>query len=281
VLSALAHVAALQHDFELARAQAEESRARALATGDVQTVAGALAVLGSAAFATGDIAGARARFREILSLERELEDTRARALPLAYLGVLALLEGDRTAGRALVEESLALLYEVDDRRTAAMALSYLVRLAWPDGDERLLRRLEEWLTLCRELRDDAAAARALMILGNVVERDGDLERAEAAYEESLLLCLHRPQDTLTIAGSLAGLAEISATQDSSDRTARLFGAARAALERVNAHESPADQIDRSRIGAIVRAGQLVHGREAEWAAGRSMTARQALAYVLR
>jgi ATP/maltotriose-dependent transcriptional regulator MalT len=119
-----------------------------------------------------------------------------------------------------------------------------------------------------------------MVLAQAVHRRGDLERAEATYEESLSLSRQRSPDLLTIAGCLAGLARIAAGHGNQERAARLFGAAGAALERASTDESPADSIDRERTAAIVRAAQGAFGREAEWAAGGSMSPRQATAYVL-
>jgi predicted ATPase/class 3 adenylate cyclase len=280
-LTALARVAAEQRDEAAARSLAEAAVVQAREAAETRTVAEALSVLGHQAFNAGDTALARERFRGMLALERELEDTRSRAVPHAYLGILAMLEGDRAGGRALVEESLALLKEVDDRHTAAVALGYLVRLGWQEGDDPvLIRRITEWLSLLRSLGDDATAGRALIMLARTAYQHGDLERAEAAYEDAIARGLPGAADTLTLAGSLAGLGEVAAAQGLPDRAARLFGAAQTALEQVAPPRSPAGRLDMDRIVAIVRAGQVTHGRHPEWAAGRAMTASQAAAYAL-
>lgn len=280
-LTALARVAAEQEDEEAARLLAERAVAQARETAETRTVADALSILGHLAFASGDTTLARERFREMLALERELEDTRSRAVPLAYLGILAMLDGERANGHALVEESLALLTEVGDRRTAAIALGYLVRLGWPDeADPILVRRTVEWLALNRSLGDEGARARALLILARAAFRRGDLERAEAAYEEAIIRAGPRSEGRLTLAGALAGLAEIAVAERQTDRAARLFGAAQTMLEQVPPPRSPAGRVDMDRIAATIRAGQLVHGRHTEWPAGRAMTPSQATAYAL-
>ena len=111
----------------------------------------------------------------------------ARAAALDGAGVLAETQGDYDRAEALHREALALSRERGDRPVSRAPLA--TSAWWPSiaatipGRRPFSRRAWRW----RGNRASLLVATALNDLGSVSHEQGDLERAEALYRESLAL----------------------------------------------------------------------------------------------
>jgi non-specific serine/threonine protein kinase len=240
------------HQGRLAEARGVLLEARALArrTGDAAAAALVSHFLGGAAFSVGDLAGARAAVEEALALQRAAGDPDGTAIELEWLGNVALAAGDPEAARARHGESLALYREAGDRLGIAHALLGLGLAAVERGDaadaERLLR---ECLAIQREIGGD------------------------------------RPWLPVTLHG-LAGGAALRVGAEgapAAERALRLAGAASAAREQGAGFRDVLDRLMPERW--LVPAFAALGGRgapaaEAARAAGRAMTAEEAIAFAL-
>ena len=125
----------------------------------------------------------------------------------------------------------------------------------------------------------SSTAIALSRLGQMVFRGGDYQRALALFQESLVL-----RRTLGsregVARSLVGLASVALAQARPEHAARLFGAAEAMRDLVNAPLPPADRVDYERQLAALQKELDETTFAAAWAEGRAMTLEQAIEYAL-
>jgi predicted ATPase/DNA-binding SARP family transcriptional activator len=265
-----------QGDYAQARERYEEALEHYRARGDGRNIAAVLSSLGSVARAACDGRSARSCFEESLALFRELGDTGGAGRALGNLGSLALQDGDYGEARARFEECLALFRQCSDQRGLAIAVNNLGLVAFAQGDlAQACVWLEESLLLARAQGSPLAIALATSNLGEVVAAQGDAARARAYHVESLTLW-HRLGTKGRIAGSLEGLARLSALEHAvhDDEevllAARLCGAAEALRDAVGAPLAP---VDRAVYDQMVTALRAAIGKEqcaAAMAKGRAM-----------
>jgi non-specific serine/threonine protein kinase len=160
---------------------------------------------------------------------------------LLSLGYTLLLEGDYERGAALNEEAAALLRE----------------RGYKGGSLEL----------------------ALDNLGWAALMQGDHERARTSYEECLILCKELGNKWIA-SQSLEGMACISAAEGTSERAARLFGAAEALREAVGYQQVPKEDAWREPYLAAARSQLDEASWEEAWAEGRAMSMEQAIDYAL-
>jgi predicted ATPase/serine/threonine protein kinase/DNA-binding CsgD family transcriptional regulator len=200
-LSAAAHLAVKQCDYDQGGALAEESLLLYRELGDTVGIALSLYLLGSVAWLRGNYAAARSLTEESSALWRETGDQENVAWSLFNLAIMLIEQGEYFRGRALFEETLTMHRELGNKKGIAASL---LRLAWViyylQGDPATERSLlEEGLALFRELGDKDSTGDTLNILGWVVLQQGELALARALAEESTIL--HRE------VGSRVGIAE--------------------------------------------------------------------------
>lgn len=188
-LSAAAHLAVKQGDYDQAGTLAEESLRLYRELGDSAGIALSLSLLGSVAWLRGNYAAARSLIEESLALWREAGDQENVAWSLFNLAILLIEQGDYSRGRGLVEEALRMHRELGNKKGIAASL---LRLAWViyyvQGDPATERSLlEEGLALFRELGDKDSTGDTLQMLGWVVLQQGELALARALAEESTIL----------------------------------------------------------------------------------------------
>jgi hypothetical protein len=138
---------------------------------------------------------------------------------------------------------------------------------------------EESLMLWRELNDLWGIAWSLNVLGHVVQRQGDSERASALLSESLPLVWRRG-DRAGIAWCLEGLASVAWVRRQPRRAARLFGAAEVLRQTFSVPLPPGERPAYERRLASARAQLDEATWLAAWAEGQAMTLEQAIAYAL-
>ena len=141
----------------------------------------------------GDIERAKAAYREMLKLSRELDDSGNVATALNSLGTLAVSTGDNERAKRYLEENLSVIQQLEEEENAATeikryhAYNLLGILALnEDGDPARATALwKESLELARETRDALRIGVSLCSLGYAAVLQGDNERATALCEETL------------------------------------------------------------------------------------------------
>ena len=141
----------------------------------------------------GDYERAKATYKEMLELSRELSDKGNVATALNSLGTVAAQKGDNERARALLQENLEVLGELEEEGNSATrlkrfhALNLLGYLAINEEDDyaRGTALWEESLALARELGDTDRIGIMLSNLGHPALLQGDFERARALSEEAL------------------------------------------------------------------------------------------------
>jgi hypothetical protein len=116
--------------------------------------------------------------------------------------------------------------------------------------------------------------RTLHWLGCATFRMGKDQGAKRVFLEALALC-RQLNDRRRLAGSVAGLA-CSQSGSQLERTVRLIGTARAAIEGMGLHLNPVSQSEHDEVlaSACARLGDAAFN--VAWAMGRTMTLEQAV-----
>ena len=263
----------------------EDAVSRSTATVPATVRAKALFVAGTMAGGQAAYEPAAAMLAESLSIFRELGDKRGLARSLGSSGIVALGQGRYEEAITYFEESADLFIEIGEEWGATHMLCYLAVARLCQGDEaRAKQSAEKALALGREAGERHGTSEALGVLARLSwEAERDPERARALFEEGLELSAEVGDET-AVAYFLRGLAAIAAlSEDRLVDGARLWGAAEALLEKVEATAYPLAP-DRSlgyRQVADARA-RLDDERvwTEAWAKGRAMTTRQAVEYAL-
>jgi hypothetical protein len=127
------------------------------------------------------------------------------------------------------------------------------------------------------MNDRSDVARALHNLGYVARHQGDNERAEANFRESLSM-FQELGNKRGMAEGLAGLAGLAAAQGRphAKRAARLLAAAEAQVHKSRASWWPADQMEYDRNLALIRAALDQETFAASWAEGQTMSLAEAI-----
>jgi predicted ATPase/DNA-binding XRE family transcriptional regulator len=246
---------------------------------------------GSIAWMRGDLTAANGWIDTCVAVARQRQDRRVLARVLGIAAQLAAARGDYPAARQLSEEGLPLVRETGPRWSEARYLDGLALLAIEQRDFEeaktwLTRSLEvaratgdAWSEaaawnklgdLARSQSDYAGAGRhyaeslrrlegqgdelrasVLHNLAYVAIADGDYDEAATRFTESLRLCQARG-DQRGVAECLVGFGCLAAATNRRTRAARWFGAADAALEKLETRLSPSNRNDRARGVEIAR-----------------------------
>jgi tetratricopeptide (TPR) repeat protein len=280
LLDAAGVLAAMQNEYEHARALFAESLALYRARGEAAGMARSLNNLGNVALDQGDWDRAETLFAEGLALRRRLGDQQGTARSLNNLGEVAYARGAYAQAGALYEESLAIKRELGDTRGMATTLLNLGALAC---EQRACRRAVELLAegkaLYQELGDRQGIARALSRFGDVAHAQGDAARLEACHAESLRL-YQEVGDKTGIARALAGVAAAASIREQPPRAARLLGAATALRAAIGATADPGARVTYDRALVATRAALGEEAFAAAWAAGQALSLEQAVAEAL-
>jgi predicted ATPase len=279
-LSGAAILAAEQGAYGQAATLAEESLALCRRLGEEGRTAQALTILGNVALRQGEVGRAAALFEECLTLQRRLGNSRAVASLLNNLGLVAREQGDHARAATLLAESLALKRRLGDRAGTAISLLNLGQVALDRGEYGQARaQLEESRELLAALGERWSLAAALTNLGHAARGQGEDRRALAYYREGL--ALYREMGSrLQLSECLEAVAEVQSRGAEPERGARLYGAAAALRETIEAPVALADRPSYERAVARVRGVLGEAAFVAAWAAGRLMPLEQAVAEAL-
>lgn len=141
LLRNLASVAIDLHDFARADTLLDESRAVAERSGNPRSVADAMGLLGTLAFARGDYATATAEFSDASDRFRGLGDIASVMDTTGDAGYMAGLSGDLIAAGRFLSESLTLALDLEARDRISWALLGIGNLAAQRGDAAQAVRL--------------------------------------------------------------------------------------------------------------------------------------------
>jgi DNA-binding CsgD family transcriptional regulator/tetratricopeptide (TPR) repeat protein len=266
-------------------AEGRQSMEQALSAGGsagmtVSARAKALYVEGTMACGQGDRRRAEPLLEESAALYREVGDGRGVAYALGSAAVLAITQERYEQAIVYSEEATDLFLEVEDKWGAAPMLGCSA-VGWLNrGDHRRARSLaERGLALCRDIGDKHGTSIALLTLAGVAQTERDYERARDLFEEGLSVSAELGNEA-DIVHCLEGLASIAGAEHRIERAARLWGAAEALLEKIEAMYTyvPDRSLHRSQVAARSQIDEAAW--EAAWVEGRTMTSEQAIEYAL-
>jgi non-specific serine/threonine protein kinase len=275
-LTRLGNLAYRRGDFRQAAMLLEESLALQREVGNQWALVFTLSFLGLVTGYRGDYARASALFEEGLARAREVEDNESYGYLLGYQGLMAHYQGDQARAAVLCEQSLAVHRELGDSVGMGYALYGLGLIARRRGEPvRAVAHLEESLALFRRVRDKRSVALVSAALGRAALAQGDQAGAAEKFRESLLMQKHLG-DKHGLAEGLERMAELALAAGDADRAARLFGAAEALRNAIDAPLPPVEQAARDQHLAALRArlGESVFA--AARAEGQAMTPEQAI-----
>jgi len=239
-----------------------------------------LFVAGTMACGQGDHSSAQPLLEESVTLFREVGDTRGVAYALGSAAVLAITQEQYGRGIDYSGEAADLFLEVGDKWGAAPMLGCSA-VGWLNrGDHGRAKSLaEQGLRLCRETGDKHGTSIALCTLAGVAQAERNYERARDLFEEGLAVSVKLGNEA-DVVHCLEGLASVAAAGGSTVRGARLWGAAEALLEKIEAVYTYVP--DRALYRRQVAARSLIDEAEWEtaWGEGRTMATEQAIEYAL-
>ena len=237
----------------------------------------ALAGLAALLLRQEDLAAGRARAEEALRAAEVAQDQSTAALALFELGWIARVTGEGGLARHLLEQARATAHAAGERFWHAASIEHLGLLALHTGDmHRALLLLESSVSLHHEAGHTWGLAGGLLALATLKTAQGAADAARAALAEAVEM-YQALGDQLGLANCLDVLGTLWAGRRSPVVAARLFGAADALRERVGVAASWS--LDPTRAAALdtVRASLGEKRFEPAWAAGRQLSAEDAIA----
>jgi predicted ATPase/DNA-binding SARP family transcriptional activator len=275
-LAARAKHAHFRTDLEALRGDAAESARLFRALGDRWGLLQALAWLGSHAELVGDFKGAVKLHTEALGMAEELGLWPDVAGEYGWLGWTAVREGDYAQATAYGEQAFQLAMEQGNRPMESLGALVLGFAARRSGDLDVAeKRLQTLIDEAR--RQDESVLYLSMVLdelGFLMELQGELAAARALHVEAYGLGLDQDSNR-SMAWSLEGIAGTLASSAPAV-AARLLGAAAVVRKAEGLPVTTAEGADVLRISETARA-LLSDQYDAEYAAGQSLTLRQAYA----
>lgn len=157
---------------------------------DPSCLAGSLAMLGFAHALCGDLSDAVGPLEESLTTCPQLGEGQYLAVGLVGLGYVALKRGDGGEARKRLERGLAVARGLGDSIWAAVTLAFLAEVATNEGDHGQARALAgEGERLAREAGATPVLALCLTALGYAHLAAGHHDRALSAFDEAVPLSL--------------------------------------------------------------------------------------------
>ena len=235
---------------------------------------------GVVAYGEGSRLQARALHQEHLAECRAREDPYATYRNLRCLAQLAREDGDCATARTHAEEALRVARDVGYKMGVQTAFASLARTASFEGDYGLARSLcEERLGIVEELGFKTDIGRCQIELATALAHVGEHGEARSLLKHTLPMCWN-PDLHVGIPHWLVGSAELALAEGPPERAAQLFGAVVAMCEAAGISLSPDGLEHFDRVAAALREILGLEAFEAAWAAGRSMTEEEAVAYAL-
>jgi predicted ATPase len=224
-------------------------------------------------------ASAEPEAKEGYSILTEINDQWGLGLAYTNMARMALARGD------LVESQKFITMLKTWMKDAPMSYQTGVALLSIGSEERWIHPenareyYEEALKVFRHLRHKSFENVLLAELGHVARMTGNITQAKDLYKQTLTRFQdqgHRP----AIAHQLECFAFIAIREEELERAAKLFGAAEALRERINAQMQELESIEYNNW--VIRIRSLLSEAEINslWAQGRTLTMEQAIQFAL-
>jgi non-specific serine/threonine protein kinase len=226
----------------------------------------------------GDLAAARTRLEEAVTLRRAISDPHL-GRTLVFLGLVAREQEDYAAARVWFDEGLGLGQELNDRVCIVHAFDCEGTIAHALGDYALARCwYERGLALAREWDDRVERPWLLHNLGCLAFDQRDYAAARAWLTQGLTA--RSAYDNLGIVHALAEFAAVAAAESLSEAALRLAGAAAALSQKTGIVVQHSERWRYERWLATARQALGKEAAAAAWAEGQQMRLDQAIAYAL-
>ena len=273
-LATAAHLLEQTGGYPAAEEYCQEALAIARAAGDEYLVADVLNIRAFVLLRQGQQDAALPLIELALDLARRLEEPHLTARLLAVRSFAGYVGGDRAGAARDAAESLRLFRQVGDRIQVALMLGNLGNAELSMGDLDSARsHLLESLDIARALNDHYTVVTQTFNLGLTEYLGGSRSAAESLFTEMFNLARRARMGAHT-AYALLGLAMVGCGGADLGRSARLHGATDQALavvgETIVPMEARLRDLDRQRLRAAMGAEAF----EAEYEAGRALTAEQ-------
>jgi predicted ATPase len=266
--------------FDQALTMAEESLRLFREVGDLYGIANALRHVGLRLYYRGSLEQAGDLMDEALGLARNLGD-KVGILDIFSAGArIAHQRGHFEHARMLLEEQLALAREMGHIRMMSDALRDLAMMARHQGNlVEAQSLLEEALRLDREVPLPFSTAWLRLRQGNLAYDQGDFDRANDFYRESLAI-FRDLEEKRECAACIEGLAAVADAQGNALRAVRLWSSAAAIREAIGAPLPPVDRSQRDAALACPRAEIGAMLFETVWSEAGALPLEQAIVYAL-
>jgi predicted ATPase/DNA-binding XRE family transcriptional regulator len=220
---------------------------------------------------------------EALALAERTGDQTDISNALALLGSIVLARGAEEEAATYITESYMAAQrakDAGDPHQISLALLNLGELARKQGDvARATECLEEALADVRAIDMTWGIANILTLLGHLARGQQDYERAKVRYRESLTL-YHRLGNATYTAWCLEGIAAVACAEGSYQHATRLCAAAAALRLAAQTPLPPAEQDDFDKVVMTARAELDERSFTEQWRIGSTMTQDEAIAYAL-
>jgi predicted ATPase len=223
--------------------------------------------LGMLAFGQGNYERAAPALETAVELYTQLGDVRHVATALVPLGVIRAV-WDRDGGEDLLAQATEEFRELDDQWGLAFAsLNLGGALLLHHRYTEAIPHLEESIPLAREVKAEVFLSNALINLGWVYHRLGDVEAARARLREAVRHAAV-PDNRESLGRALEALAAVSITAGDPELAATLFGAADGVRRSIGAgvwmtdrssHDQTAAELQK-RLGDAAYAAATDRGR---------------------
>ena len=244
--------------------------------------AGALSTIGFIHGTFGPTREARPYLEEALAIVRKHNDPLTLAWTLTKLAIVTRQLEDYDSSLSLLNESLALTKELGTSGKAVdgMTLAWIGDVYLGRQDEvRAQKFYEEGIALLRETYNGNILAFADRRLGLLILKQGNYERAEILFRESLI-CNHEIGHQGGTTASLAALAKLALVQGKLTRAAQLYGIVDVRQEALKAPMMALDVAEYEHGTSALHSQLDEKTLKKFWMKGRSMPTERAIAFAL-
>ena len=271
-----AALASEQGDDEEAQRMLETCLRLRRGIGNDTDIAAALSTLALVRLRLGDAVGARSGEEEALAIFRRLGDRRGEAIALLHLGEICAYVGEDVDARQFLGQSLALAREINYSEIESDCERMLGQLALERGDLLEARAcLARSLAVCEAARNKRGTAMVSWWLGKIDLANNDGDSALPHLREAIRAFASFGMNAEMI-GVLEDYARLACSLGLADDSARLYGAASAARERLSLSRAPRlEPLYREDLGTL-RAALARSDFEIAWRGGREWDLAQAV-----
>ena len=238
--------------------------------GNDTDIAATLSTLAAVRLRLGDAVRARSGEEEALAIFRRLGDRRGEAVALQHLGEISAYVGEDVDARRILGQSLALAREIKYSEIESDCERVLGQLALERGDLPEARAcLARSLAVCQAARDKRGTAMVSWWLGKIELANNDGGSALPHLREAIRAFESYGMNAETI-GALEDHARLACLLGLADDSARLYGAASAARERLSLPRAPRleplyrDDLDSLRTALTTSAFEVAWRDGREW-----------------